>query len=185
MADLTPYTWIAAGEAVVGTMPYWETAGRTPRVIQGTPIGDLAECGCDTPEQSGGVVLVTAGETFWTGEQFPNPDTQRRTLSASCPDEWAVRVTVEFARCRPTFNADSLSRPSAGVRAAHAAALYADAWAIWTALRCAEAPWRRAIGPVLVGGWGPIERDLGTCGGFTFSYTGKVRPCAECPPPAP
>jgi hypothetical protein len=185
MPDLTPYAWIAAGEAVVGTMPYWDEVGRIPRVIQGDPRGDLSECGCDDPGQSGGVVLVTAGQTFWTGDQFPNPDTQRRTMSRNCPDEWAVVVTVDFARCRPVFAADSLSRPSAAKRAEYAAALYADAWAIWTALRCAQPSWNQVIGSVLVGGWGPIERDLGPCGGFTFSYTGKVRPCEECPPSSP
>lgn len=183
MADLTPYTWMTAGVGVIGSMQHWVDQGRQPTIAPGGPNGDLSDCGCDGGGNSAGVVLVTAGPVFWTGDQFPNPDTQRRTLARTCPDEWAVLVTVEFARCRPVFAADGRSKPSVQTRTEYAEALYADALAIWQALRCAQAPWRQALGPVLVGGWGPIERDLGPCGGFEFSYTGKVVPCADCPEP--
>lgn len=185
MADLTPLSWITAGEGVVGTMEHWVTVGRTPTVLRGDPTGDVSECGCDGGDSAtaGGVVLVTAGPVFYSGDQFPTQDTQRLNFSNACPDVWAVDITVKFARCRPVFAQNSLSRPSAAKRAEYAAALHDDAWAIWTALRCAQPQWRNRIGPALVGGFGPLEEDIGPCGGYQFTYTGKVKPCEECPPP--
>jgi hypothetical protein len=183
MPDVTPWTWMLAANAVVTNMAHWETVGRTPAVLMGDPKGDLSRCGCEGDgSPKGGQVLVTAGDVFYTGEQFPDPDIQRRRFINGCPDEWAVEVTVEFARCRPVFAADGRSQPSPSVIAAHAEALYADGQAIWSALRCARAGWSQSISGVIVRGWGPIQRDIGPCGGYSYTLTGRVTGCVDCDP---
>lgn len=187
MPDLTPLSWITAGEGVIGTMQHWVDVDRHPTVLRGDPRGDVSECGCDSGDSAtaGGVVLVTAGPVVYMGDQFPNADTQRRRFSEDCPDVWGVEVTVKFARCRPVFEQNSLARPSKEKRAAYAKTLHDDAWAIWTALRCAQPQWSKRIGTVVVGGFSPIEEDIGPCGGYQFTYIGKVKPCEECPPLTP
>lgn len=182
MPDLTPTTWTNAANAVVTNMAHWGTVDRSPVVLLGDPKGDLSRCGCEgdgTPK--GGQVLITAGEVYFTGDQFPEQDVQRRKFGPNCPDRWAVPITVEFARCRPVFAADGRSQPSPAVINTHAAYLYADAWAIWTALRCAQPVWNSALGSSMVRGWGPILRDLGPCGGFAFNIVGEVKVCEPCP----
>jgi hypothetical protein len=181
MAASTPFTWMLAASAVVTNMAHWGTVERSPAVLLGNPQGDLSRCGCEgdgTPK--GGQVLVTAGDVFYTGDQFPDPDILRTGFSPNNRDDWGVAITVEFARCRPVFAADGRSQPSPGVIAEHAEALYADGAAIWSALRCAAPQWRQSIGSVLVRGWGPIQRDLGPCGGFTYEIVAKVCPTSDC-----
>jgi hypothetical protein len=183
MPDVTPWDWMLAANAVVSNMAHWEEVGRSPAVLMGDPKGDLSRCGCEGDgSPKGGQVLVTAGDVFYTGEQFPDPDILRRKFSVNCPDQWAVEVTVEFARCRPVFAADGRSQPSASTIATHAEALYEDGWAIWSALRCALPTWRQEIHSAVVRGWGPIQRDLGPCGGYSYSFVGKVDACIDCDP---
>lgn len=182
MADVTPFTWILAAEAVVSTMAHWAEVGREPVVVLGDPSGDLSRCGCEDGNTAG-QVLVTAGPVFFSGEQFPQSDILRRQLGANCADVWATEVTVDFARCRPVFAADGRSQPTPATVKAHAEALYADGQAIWKALLCAQAAWRGSIAPVVVDGWQPIQRDLGPCGGFSYRFTGRVGACDPCEAP--
>lgn len=179
MADVTPFTWILAVEAVLSTMEHWETVGRSPLMTLGTPTGDLSRCGCEDGDTAG-QVLITAGQTFFTGEQFPQSDILRRKFGMGCKDAWAVEVTVDFARCRPVFAADGRSRPTPAALRAHAEALYEDGQALWRALLCAQSAWQSSVGPVVVDGWGPIQRDLGPCGGFTYKLIGRVGACDPC-----
>lgn len=181
MSPVTPFTWMLAASAVVTNMEHWGDVERAPMVVLGNPQGDLSRCGCEGDGGPGdGQILVTAGDVFYTGDSFPDPDILRRRFSSSVPDEWAAIITIEFARCRPVFAADGRSHPSPARIAEHAERLYDDATAIWTALRCAAASWRQTIGPVIVRGWGPIQRDLGPCSGFSYEIAAKIDPCDNC-----
>lgn len=179
---VTPWNWIAAAEAVVATMPHWEDVGYHPTILVGRPKGDLSRCDCPDDSKAGGQVLVTAAPVFYAGDEFPSSGLRRPKPFAGCSDEWGVPITVEYARCHPTMDPqDSKSFLKPEEIRKYAEGIYRDAWAIWNALLCAEKPWRRKIGTAVIGGWGPIERDIGACSGFTFNFTGKVSPCEPCP----
>lgn len=176
--DITPWNWMIAVRDVVGNMDWWldnpELNDRVPKLTVGYPLGWLDECDCNE-----GQALVTAGEVFYTGDRFPDQDLQ--DLSFDSNDIWAVNITLEYARCRPTATEARPIPPNAD-RLEFAEGLYADGQAIWRALRCAAPGWRTTgPGRAVVRGWGPILRDIGRCAGFKFDLTCRLNICEPCP----
>jgi len=169
--DLTPWTWLAAFEAVISNASIWD--GKPPQIVLGNPTGFLDRCDCDE-----GQVLIKAGPVFFAGERWPETDLFPPRIKDECGADWGCNITVEFARCRPVMDQSGVV-PAAAVVRSHAERLYNDGWALWGVLRDAEAEWRRQVGPVLVRGWAPIERELGPCSGFFYESTVKVKRCPE------
>ena len=173
---VTPWDWVCAAMETVEALSWWGETGvnRTPMIAHGYPLGYLDRCDCKN-----GQLLVTAGPVFWTGETFPNPSGSPDRRSTPDSDGWATTITIDYARCRPVVD-ERGKNPSLDDLYVYADGLYADAAAIWAGLHCAAPTWRNVIGPVVVNGWGPIERELGPCAGFTFELTGKIKVCEPC-----
>jgi hypothetical protein len=188
--QVTPWTIMQAAEAVIENMPWWDEVERKPTLRMADPNIALHLCSCEG-DNKGGQVVIGAGATFWSGANFPQSDTRAKRFGGSSADDpcsggWAVTLTIEFARCRQRFNVDTRSWQTPEDQRVYAEGLHNDAAAIWQALRAAALEWTAAFQlKVLVDGYGPIQRDLGQCAGYSFTVHSRLRPCPEPEEPTP
>lgn len=175
--EVTPWTWIEAAMNCLATMPYWKANGidRTPKwITPGMPNAWLDQCTCD------GQLTVTAGEVYYQGESALPERGGDPPYGAFVTDRWAVPITVQYGRCRPT--ADEAGNLSQAAIHRVAPQLHADAWAVWEALFCCIPTWRQKIAQVAMTS-GPVPLgDMGTaCAAWSYEFVGIVSSCKECP----